>query len=107
MIDGDGVQRVLGPSVHDLEHRAAANVLLAEVVDDNVVNAPASSSLRRRSAALSSGAIARGHLNTAAGMGDVVYRTVTSVTWHRADRRSIRGWCAGFWESAECRSRSG
>src|SRR5208282_3849739 len=49
VIDGDGVERMRGPCVADLERLAAAHVLRTDVVDNHVVYAPASASQRRGS----------------------------------------------------------
>ena len=83
VIDGDGVERVLGPSVRNLEQAAAAHVVFAEVVDDHVMNAPAFSRQR-----WSTGAIRRRIREAVAiwipppACETCTYRIVTSVTWH-------------------------
>src|SRR5258708_22709199 len=67
VIDGDGIDRILGPSVYDLEHGAATHVFFAEVVEDHVMNAPARTRERRLSRPI--WGVPNGcHLDSAPGM---------------------------------------
>lgn len=70
VIDCDGVERVFWPIVEDFKGRTAADVFRAEVIDDDVMNAPACPSERDRPTLTVAGK--RGcHLDAAATMRDV------------------------------------
>jgi len=47
VVDGESVDGVLGPGVRDFESIASAHVLCAEVIEDEVVKAPAFPRQRR------------------------------------------------------------
>ncbi len=45
VVDGERVQCIRGPAVHDLEDAATAHVVGAEIIHHNVMNAPAGAGL--------------------------------------------------------------